>query len=136
MIKIYVAAKWGRREDAASTARDLRAAGFLIVSSWHDGPEDWEGVPTPEQMRTIAVKDYVEVTTCDIVLSLTEEPGALQKYGSRHVEFGMGYALGKVCILLGPRELMFHHLPEVRRFDTIDDFILSYDTKALIDGHF
>ena len=39
--------------------------------------------------------------------------------GGRHVEFGIAVAQGMYLIVVGRRENVFHHLPDVRQFDDL-----------------
>ena len=59
---------------------------------------------------------------CDMLVSLQEEPRNNSR-GGRHVEFGIAIGLSKIVIAVGPRETVFHHLPEIRHFDTVEDFL-------------
>ncbi len=129
--KIYVAARYARRTEAAVTAMLLRSSGFIVVSTWHDGEkDDIAGDYTSKEegkMIDLAIKDMQEVSDANIVLSLTEPAGSTNMGGSRHVEFAMGYAWGKTCVLIGQKELLFHRLPGVLQFDTIYDCINDWE---------
>lgn len=46
--------------------------------------------------------------------------------GGRHVEFGMALALGKRVIVVGPRENVFHLLPEVEVHVNWNDFVANH----------
>lgn len=130
-VCVYVAAQWARRMEAAVAAQHLRNAGFLIVSTWHDGDPDSvegdykaSGEERENLQAELASKDVQEITDeADMVLLLSEPPGSVQAGGNRHIEFGIGYAQGKTCVVVGPKELMFHRLPGVLQFDTLKDFI-------------
>lgn len=124
-VCVYVAARYARRMEAAVTAQHLRNAGFLITSTWHDGAKEWSGDPTEQDLLRCAVKDMQEISDADCVLTLTDIAGEAYQYGSHHVEFGLGYAWGKTCILIGQKELMFHRLPGVWQFDTLAGFLES-----------
>lgn len=43
--------------------------------------------------------------------------------GGRHVEFGMALALAKRCIVIGPRENVFHLLPQVEQYDSWEQYL-------------
>lgn len=119
---VYVASRYARRDEAAQIAQRLRDTRlFVIVSTWHDGPKD--DASSEAKLRDLAVKDADEVAQADIVLTLTDVAGEAYKYGSHHVEFGLGYAQGKTCVLVGANELMFHRLPGVEQYNTLDDFL-------------
>lgn len=122
--KVYVASRYAQRKRASIIAQRLRDTGqFVIVSTWHDGIKDWVGVPTEEELATIAQKDFDEVFNSDILLNLSDPPGGLYPYGSHHVEFGLAYAWGKQCVIIGPLELMFHRLGGVLHFENLNGFL-------------
>lgn len=121
---VYIAARYGRKEEMGVVAQKLRDTGrFLILSTWHDGADDH--MVTEEDHQEIAMKDFREVRDADLIVSYTEPPGEFYKYGSRHVEFGLAYGNGAHCVLIGPRELMFHRLPGVLQFKTLDEFLAA-----------
>jgi hypothetical protein len=65
-------------------------------------------------LRTrFAQEDWADLLAADIVVSFTETPRSSNSRGGRHVEFGAGLALGKPCLVVGPRENVFHCLPDV-----------------------
>lgn len=64
----------------------------------------------PEDCAPLALADLADVATADVVVSFTDQPGGK---GGRHVEFGYGYALDKIMVVVGPREHIFHTLPGV-----------------------
>ena len=122
--KVYIASRYALRNKAANVAQRLRDTGqFVIVSTWHDGAKDWEGAPTEEEVKTIAQKDYDEVFDADILLALSDQPGALFPYGSHHIEFGLAYAWEKQCVVVGPLELMFHRLSGVLHYENLNEFL-------------
>lgn len=128
-VKIYVAARYARREDAAVLAQQLRDSGAIVVSTWHDGVKDDAG--SEEKLQGLSMKDLKEVYEGDAVFTLTDEPGGFYQYGSHHIEFGAGYAWDKICVLIGPRELMFHRLPGVLQFDSFEDYMAAGEFDRL-----
>jgi hypothetical protein len=68
----------------------------------------------------LAKADIEDIAQADVVVSFTS-PG--QGQGGRHVEFGISIALDKQVVLVGPREHVFHALPQVIQFDTTDELI-------------
>lgn len=115
--RIYIAARYGRREEMEQNARLLEQYGFKITSRWVYGGEEGK------DQKQIALEDVQDLFDCDVVLSFTEEKDSHNKGGGRHVEFGLGRNGGKTMALIGPREVVFHHLPRVLQYDTLKDFI-------------
>lgn len=119
-LKIYIASRYDRREEMESIANQLEENGFYITSSWVYGGE--EGLDN----EAIAELDLNDIDDADLVLSFTESPSFPHVRGGRHVEFGYGLARGKEMIIIGPLENVFHWVPEVRRFNTLEEFISFY----------
>lgn len=136
-MKIYLAARYSRREELCGYRAELEAMGHTVTSRWLNGSYqiDEKGKPigdhgealvetgeTTEADRLRAhfvTEDCEDVRSADCVISFTEPPrSALGNRGGRHVEFGMAVALGKLLIVVGHRENLFHYLPNVVfRFD-------------------
>lgn len=118
-VKIYIAAKYARREEMEEIALMLmNAHGYDITARWVFGGE--EGFSQEE----IAVFDLEDVDEADTVISFTEHPD-MYTTGGRHVEFGYAIATGKRLVVIGPRENVFYHFPTVEQFDTLNDWIRS-----------
>ncbi len=111
--KIYIATLYSERLLAMAFADQLRAEGHKIVSSWVYGGEEGK---TREE---IALLDYNDVKSCTTLILLTKPRGTQHSGGGRHVEFGMAYALGKRCIIIGEKEHVFCHLPNITQCHTI-----------------
>ena len=62
--------------------------------------------------RNLGLIDQEDVLAADALVCFTEPPGDGGS-GGRHVELGMALALGRRVIVVGRREHIFHHLPEV-----------------------
>lgn len=107
--QVYLAARYGRKEEMQGVAANLRAVGYDVQSEWITGAHD--GTPDVD----CAQIDYLQVSAADIIISFTEAPQPThgRGRGGRHVEFGFAFAMGKRCIVVGYRENVFHHLPEV-----------------------
>lgn len=113
-MKIYLAARYSRRDQLRSVADELRRLGHTITSRWLE--TEWVNRPSdscaapPEYRETYATVDMEDVRAADCVISFTEAPGDGSR-GGRHVEFGLAVAWGKRLIVVGHRENLFHHLP-------------------------
>lgn len=126
-MKIYLAGRYGRRQQLREVRKSLVDLGYEVTSSWLD--TDFEGGvgsahAPPEMREKIALTNLKDLTRADAVVSFTEEPDSTQgKRGGRHVEFGMAVAMNKRLIVIGHRENVFHHLPQVESYPTIWDLI-------------
>lgn len=130
-LRIYLAAQYGWRNQLKEYAAQLTAAGFVVTSSWLNeraSPTADLNDLTPRFLKHHAHIDVRDIQDADCLVLFTVEPTELTKRGGRHVEFGMGYALGKKLIVCGPRENIFHYLDGVKQFDTFQE-VLTYLTE-------
>lgn len=116
MARIYPAGQYAKRERIKSFAQKLRAKGHEVTARWlnetlsptvsmADVPED--------DLRSFAVSDLRDIEDADI-LTLHAEPHDKQPpRGGRHFECGYAYALGKLILVIGDRENIFHLAPGV-----------------------
>jgi nucleoside 2-deoxyribosyltransferase len=121
--RIYLAARYSRRDELCLYRADLESLGYCVVSRWLNGnhqiSDDGLSVEGSEAERLrFASEDWSDLLGSDICISFTETPRNTHSRGGRHVEFGAALALGKRCIIVGPRENVFHCLLEVERADS------------------
>lgn len=117
-MKIYLASRYSRREELCRYADELRAMGYEVTSRWLAGNHqiDDAGLSAEaaiEDGTRFALEDWDDLMTADVCISFTEEPRSTSSRGGRHVEFGAALAAGKVSIVIGPRENVFHCMPNV-----------------------
>jgi len=119
-MKIYLAARYGRRLEMVGYAADLESIGAEVVSTWIDGHHETrpniDEDATPEEKAIWAREDLYDVARCDVLVAFTERAGTSSR-GGRHVETGYALGLGKPVCIVGPIENVFHALDEVSRFD-------------------
>lgn len=129
-MNIYIAARFSRRPEANNLAHLLQNKGHTIVSRWvkpdtdHVLPTGLSQQAEDRERERFAMEDVEDVNAADWTISLTEEPRGNGR-GGRHVEFGIAIARGQRLTIIGPRETVFHHLPEIEHFDNTDQFIES-----------
>ena len=79
-----------------------------------------------------AVRD---IEQADLLAIFTIDPlGPAKPRGGRHWETGFARGLGKEVVVIGPRENIFHFLPEVKQFDSKEDakqYLYSRSIKLL-----
>lgn len=110
-MRIYLAGRYGRREELQEYGAELERLGHEITSRWLSGDhEDRRG-----EARD-AEEDIADVRRAELLLSFTESPRSGSGRGGRHVEFGFALALGKRLALVGPQENVFHTLPGLSQF--------------------
>jgi hypothetical protein len=135
-MKIYLAARYSRREELCGYRAQLERVGHQVTSRWLNGSHQItnEGKPIDETgealiengtceeaarlRREFVIEDVADVGEAECVVSFTEPPRSNHSRGGRHVEFGMAHALGKRLIVVGHRENLFHWLPGVEFCET------------------
>lgn len=140
-MKIYLASRYSRADEMQGVRDVLTTMGHEITSRWidHHGGK-YPGSFTPQQLNDdpaycsgIAGADWEDLAAADTVISFTCGSGGK---GGRHVEFGMAVALGKRLAVVGPREHVFHTLPQVAHYDTWSDlaraFALEFHTRPAV----
>lgn len=137
-MKIYLAARYSRLPTINQWAADLQALGHEITSRWslnesHLLPGELSKQAADAERQRFALEDMEDIRACDMCVSLMEEPRNNSR-GGRHVEFGVALALRKRLVIVGPRETVFHHLPEVYHFEQWAD-ALDWIGRQGLDGH-
>lgn len=134
-MKIYLAARFTRNMEMQDIAGLLEKYGHQVTSRWHtgvhsidDGVEPDSGVGM-ERAARFAAEDLEDLMAASCVISFTEVPRTPTR-GGRHAEFGYGLAHQKKMVIVGQREMIFHYLPEVLQFDTIEDLMKWIPRKA------
>jgi hypothetical protein len=133
-VRVYIAASYARHADLQPVKRSLDTMGHKVVSRWlersfktiDDGRKrDWA---TPSRMADEAAMDFTDVTKCDTFV-LEGAPEGTCVRGGKYVEFGVALAQGKSLHVIGHRELMFMHLPQVAFHETWYDFLAHAATR-------
>lgn len=71
-VNLYIAGAFGERELCERWARTLRAAGRIVVSTWHHpGPRTDEFLLTEAERLSLLRKNDEQIARADIVLALT-----------------------------------------------------------------
>ena len=125
-LKIFLSARYGRKEEIRGYAEELAAQGHAVTSSWQrcqDEDEADDDNLSFIQARRLALLDLKQIAQADVFIAFTEEPESPYGRGGRHVEFGFamyrqGEGLLKAVIAVGPRENIFHALPEVHQINS------------------
>jgi hypothetical protein len=112
MRSVYFAARYSRREELNGYRAELEALGFEVTARWLSTEPRVRSEYSDDDWRHLALLDQEDVLTADTLVCFTEPPETAGN-GGRHVELGMALALGRQVIVVGRREHIFHHLPEV-----------------------
>ena len=134
-MKYYLASRYGRRLEMCAYRAQLRANGHEVTRRWLNGDHQIADVVPSEadkerEANRFASEDMQDVARADCVISFTEPPRSPHSRGCRHVEFGIALALDKSCVVIGPKENVFHHLYHVACFRTWVEFAGYHKMKA------
>jgi hypothetical protein len=121
MIKVYVAAPWKHRLAARSAAAELTAAGFDVISRWHEAGGLWDESDStsagsnPDVSQREAEMDFFDVFRSDAMLVLN-----IEKSEGKAVEQGLAHALDMPIFVVGTERFnVFQWRANVKLFDSL-----------------
>lgn len=131
-MEIYLAARYGRRMDMLEFANVLRYMGHTVTSRWINGDHQASdadlacGGVSPDDATRFAVEDMEDLMAASCCICFSETPRGTTSRGGRHVEFGIAIGRGLRCIVIGPRENVFHALPGIEWYPDVLSFLKTY----------
>lgn len=117
-MKIYLSARFGRRDEMQSVRSEIILAGHHVVSRWLDAGDN-------DDLAVAAIVDLDDLRSSDCLIVFSETPDVGYTTGGRHVELGLAIALHKPVCVIGPRENVFFHLPQISFADNLQDALAS-----------
>lgn len=133
MVSFYLASRFGRRQELTGYSYTLQNNGFVVTSRWltqHQALDlhaDKKVQYTNNERTQFALHDYEDVYRASRLIAFTEDPladiGVVGRRGGRHVELGLAIAWGKLVYVVGYRENVFCHLPQVMFYPTFNDLL-------------
>lgn len=102
-MRIYVAAKYGRRAKLRSLVAKLEELGHESTSQWINDGEEGRGI------QDAAIMDVQDVLRAECLIFIGEPQGCEIRGGGRWFEFGLAYGRGLRCICV----LNLEELPNV-----------------------
>lgn len=153
-MKIYLAARYSRREELCAYREQLIVLGHSVQARWLNGEHQLanDGTPIGENgvalvegtlrsgeilpekemseraallRQRFAQDDWEDVNAAELVISFTEPPRSKANRGGRHVEYGIALANKARVIVVGYRENIFHWLPQVEFFETWERAVMA-----------
>lgn len=122
-MKVYLASNYRRRDELLAVKAELEELhlGYQVVSRWliHDPDTpaaklvEQADVAMPDEAQQFAVVDYEDVQSADVLVLFSDPVSQSGQRGGCHVEFGMALAWRKPVVVVGPRQNVFHTLPDV-----------------------
>ena len=129
MFKVYLAAKYDRRDEMREHRERLKEVGIAVTSRWLDEQGSLDGNMDDKDEEfyiETANVDLEDVCAANCLIFFAEDPRVGVRRGGRHVEFGYAYALGKPVHVIGCKENVFHYLEGVYHYSSLDEFIKEY----------
>lgn len=139
-MDIYLAASYSRRLELLGYWKQLEAAGHQVVSTWVDGHHEKPGQESvvvddgskrfnapDEDIAIRAVENVRDAARADCIISFTGSGNR----GGRHVEFGIGVAFNSRMVVVGPREHVFHYLPQIEVYERWEDCLAALTPTAV-----
>lgn len=133
MVSFYLAARFGRRDELQQQyVPELHARGYGVTARWLTQHQKLdEGHPAAQYSNAdrtqFALHDYEDVHRASRLIAFTEDPKAdvapHGRRGGRHVELGLALAWGKLVYVVGYRENVFCHLPQVMFYETFNQLL-------------
>lgn len=131
-MNVYLAARYSRFPEMQEYRSDLRRLGLHVPARWVNGEHQMiDGHASHDQNVCFAQDDWQDFLDAEIFIGFTEDPNGEKQgrgRGGRHVEFGMALMRHRTerilrqrplaIYIVGHRENVFHHLPEVRFYET------------------
>jgi nucleoside 2-deoxyribosyltransferase len=133
--KIYLAARFDRREELASYAKQLTKEGHHVTARWltdakHTPELDELAKNEREINASLAQDDLEDIRKSDVFIYFS--PGSAR--GGCHVEFGYALRLGLEMIIIGERDHVFSYLPGITSYPDWNAFakinIPAFDYKS------
>lgn len=126
MSKFYLAARYSRRDELREHKLLLEEYGVEITSRWLDEKEPLDsqmGQHTTDFYIATATIDLEDIDRADAVIFFGENPREGIVRGGRHFEHGYAYAKGKKMFCIAWKENVFHYLPFMEHFESVNDLI-------------
>lgn len=131
-MKFYLAAPFSYKDEIAKKAKQLQNRRIGVTSTW-----PWEDAAPQATLADLGDnhlivngrKDIDEIDAADGVILFTREPTTPFVRGGRMHEFGYAHGKGKRLIVCGPKENIFHYLPEVEVFDSWEVLLTALECE-------
>ena len=131
MLKVYLAARYDRRDELREYRTVLQSHGIQVTSRWLDEKTSTNskmGDETEAFYIETAAIDIADIERADAFILFSENPLEGFKRGGRHFESGYAFKAKKVIYVVGEwKENVFHYLPGIVHFCTFED--LTTDLK-------
>ena len=125
-VKFYLAARFSRKYEMQEHIKYLVSIGHEVTSSWpyeeNASTDSFLETATDLDVTLMALRDIQEVDAADALIYFGEQPRVSTR-GGRNVELGYAIGRGKLIYHVGPREHIFHWLPDIQYIDALEDIV-------------
>lgn len=100
-MNVYLSARYPRRAELRQYADELLAHDIDVSSTWLTASGPGEDIPTEAHAQA----DLEDLYASTALVTFAEVPNCAKEHasrGGRHVEFGIAYETGIVCIVVAP----------------------------------
>ncbi len=121
-MRIYLAARFSEKNRMKHIREYLEGCGHQVTSNWLDekeAPSITLDQVSDEFKIAMAIQGIEDIKSAQVVILFTIDPKEMSPRGGRHFESGYAYGIAKRLWIVGPKENIFHSLPEVLQFDDI-----------------
>lgn len=129
MKRVYLAARYDRRDELREYREILTSYGIEVTSRWLDETEPLNsqmGQHSEDFYILTARIDLEDVDDADTIIFFSEDPLVGYRRGGRHVEYGYALKGGKDIIVIGPKENVFHYGTGAIHFESFEQFLSIY----------
>lgn len=141
-MRLYLAARWSRREEVGEYRDQLVELGHEVFARWIDDhpnlSEDQKrskGKEFPGDPAAVAINCFEDVVKSDALVIFTEADSDKKRgktaKGGMWVEFGIALGLNKDVSVVGPHVNTFCWYPTVMTYGAFDEFV-----DAIENGEF
>jgi nucleoside 2-deoxyribosyltransferase len=126
IMRVYLAARYSRKNEISKLVPVFGTHGLSVCSRWlreTESPDCKLSDFSPEVCRNFAEVDWEDIEACDTFVFFSEDPLVGTPRGGRHVELGLALGLGKRVVVIGKHENIFHFLPCVTVYESLDKFL-------------
>ena len=124
-MKAYVAARFEQKTEMKALVPLLAEHNIQVHAHWLDetiSPTSQLSDLTPAYCTEQALVDLKDIQACDIFVFFGDEFAKTTR-GGKHFEAGYASGLGKRIVVIGFPENIFHYLPGIVHYATLQDFL-------------
>lgn len=124
-MTVYIASRFERKHEMKALVSLFAEHNIQVEARWLDediSPQSQLSDLTPLYCRSKAEIDLEDINSSDTFVFFSDDRPITVR-GGKHVEFGYALATGKRLVVIGPHENIFHYLPGVVQYHSVEDFL-------------